>query len=78
MPETSHGDDRQERLVREAVQRHWIGAFAPTAHVDPLLLLVVVGLSGLGLVMIYSATFARQQARAATRCTSSTARRWRS
>ena len=51
--------DRSERLVREAVQRRWSGAFAPTAHVDWLLVGAAVVLSGFGLLMIFSATSAR-------------------
>jgi rod shape determining protein RodA len=50
-------EDRAARSAREAVQRKWLTASAPTRHIDPLLLLAVLALSGFGLVMIYSATF---------------------
>ena len=50
-PDTSAG-----RLQREAVQQKWMGAYAPARHVDPVLALVAIGLSLLGLVFIYSAT----------------------
>jgi rod shape determining protein RodA len=52
-------DDRSERLAREAVQRKWIGAYTPVRHIDPLLALAALVLSGFGLLMIYSATFHR-------------------
>ncbi|CAN5596209.1 rod shape-determining protein RodA [soil metagenome] len=52
-------DDRSERLAREAVQRKWIGAYTPVRHIDPLLVLAALVLSGFGLLMIYSATFHR-------------------
>ena len=51
IPDTSAG-----RLQREAVQQKWMGAYAPARHVDPVLALVAIGLSLLGLVFIYSAT----------------------
>ena len=44
------------RLQREAVQQKWMGAYAPARHVDPVLALVAIGMSLLGLVFIYSAT----------------------
>ena len=59
MAQAAYGDDRQGRIAREAVQRKWMGAYAPTRHLDPLLLLAVLGLTAFGLVMIYSATFFR-------------------
>jgi rod shape determining protein RodA len=52
-------DDRQGRMARQAVQQKWMGAYAPTRHIDPLLILAVLGLTGAGMVMIYSATFFR-------------------
>lgn len=51
--------DRHQRLVREAVQRRWAGAFAPTAHVDWVLIIAAGALTAFGLVMVYSATYAR-------------------
>ncbi|MPZ72158.1 MAG: rod shape-determining protein RodA [Nitriliruptorales bacterium] len=59
MTSVSYGEDRQGRLAREAVQRKWMGAYTPTRHIDPLLILAVLGLTGFGMVMIYSATFFR-------------------
>src|SRR5688500_6140905 len=56
---TQLGDDRGERLAREAVQRQWSGGYAPSRHVDGLLLAAAIGLSLFGLLMIYSATFHR-------------------
>ncbi len=52
-------DDHHGRMAREAVTRKWMGAYAPTRHIDPLLILAALGLTGFGLVMIYSATFFR-------------------
>jgi rod shape determining protein RodA len=59
MASVPYGDDRQGRLAREAVARKWMGAYSPTRHLDPLLILAVLGLTGFGMVMIYSATFFR-------------------
>lgn len=63
---TQLGDDRGERLAREAVQRQWSGGYAPSRHVDGLLLAAAVGLSLFGLLMIYSATFHRLEAAGAS------------
>ena len=46
-------------LARAAVQSRWQHARAPVRHVDPLLLLSALVLSGFGLLFIYSATFRR-------------------
>ena len=46
-------------MAREAVSQKWMGAYAPTRHLDPLLILAVIALSGFGMLMIYSATFFR-------------------
>ncbi|MGH3665223.1 MAG: rod shape-determining protein RodA [Egibacteraceae bacterium] len=59
MTQIAYGDERSGRLAREAVQRHWMGAYAPTRHIDPILILAALALSGFGLLMIYSATFFR-------------------
>jgi rod shape determining protein RodA len=56
MTTTDYGGDREARLVRESVQRHWSGRYGPARNVDPLLLVAVVGLVTLGLVVVYSAT----------------------
>ena len=59
MTDFPYDDPRQGRMAREAVAQKWMGAYAPTRHIDPLLLLAVIGLTGYGMVMIYSATFFR-------------------
>ena len=59
MTDFPYDDPRQGRLARAAVQQKWVGAHAPTRHIDPLLIFAVLGLTGYGLVMIYSATFFR-------------------
>ena len=51
--------DRSDRLAREAVQRKWMGAYAPSRHIDPVLVLSALALAGFGLLVIYSATFFR-------------------
>ena len=50
-------DDRLLRDARENVQRRWMGAYTPSRHIDPLLILAALVLSGVGLLFIYSATF---------------------
>jgi len=57
MSQTTYGDDRAERLAREAVRRHWMGSYAPNRHVDFGLVVGALLLSAFGLVMVYSATF---------------------
>ena len=59
MTDFSYDDTRSSRLAGEAVRQKWSGAYAPTRHLDPLLILAVLGLSGFGMLMIYSATFFR-------------------
>ena len=59
MADFPYDDPRSGRLAREAVAQKWMGAYAPTRHLDPLLILAVIGLSGFGMLMIYSATFFR-------------------
>ena len=59
MTDFPYDDPRQGRIAREAVARKWMGAYAPTRHIDPLLILAVIGLTGFGMLMIYSATFFR-------------------
>ncbi len=53
--EVGYGQDRVDRLVRERVQSRWMDAYAPVKHLDPILLLSALLLSGIGLVVIYSA-----------------------
>jgi len=62
MSQTGFGDDRSEKLAREAVQRQWSGGYAPSRHLDGILLMAAVGLSLFGLLVIYSATFNRLEA----------------
>ena len=59
MTDFPYDDPRQGRIAREAVARKWMGAYAPTHHIDALLILAVIGLTGFGMLMIYSATFFR-------------------
>lgn len=60
MSQMSYSDDG--RLAREAVQRKWAGAYAPSRHIDAVLVLTAVALSLFGLLMIYSATSHRLEA----------------
>ncbi|CAN5898216.1 rod shape-determining protein RodA [soil metagenome] len=59
MNQVAWGDDRAGRLTRDAVVRKWSAAYSPTRHIDAVLILTVLALSGFGLLMIYSATFHR-------------------
>lgn len=59
MADVGYSDARAGRLAREQLQRKWVTAYAPTRHLDPLLILAALGLAAFGLVMIYSATFFR-------------------
>ena len=58
MSQTTY-DDHKGRIAREAVAQKWMTGYAPTRHIDPLLILAVLGLTAYGMVMIYSATFFR-------------------
>ena len=49
--------DGADRVARDKVRRHWSGTYASTRHLDPLLMLSAVVLTGFGLLMIYSATY---------------------
>jgi rod shape determining protein RodA len=51
----AYGQDRVERILRERVQNRWAAAYAPVRHLDPVLVLAALLLSGIGLVVIYSA-----------------------
>ena len=55
-------NDGSERLMRESLQRRWAGTFSPAAHVDPLLLLAALLLSGIGFMMIGAATASTREA----------------
>lgn len=54
-----YGSDRNQRMLRERVQDRWMDAYAPTRHLDPVLIMAAVGLSAIGVLMVYSATFHR-------------------
>lgn len=55
MAEIGFGDDRLARMQRERVQSRWMAAYAPVRHLDPVLVLTALTLTGIGLVAIYSA-----------------------
>ncbi|MDP8962334.1 MAG: rod shape-determining protein RodA [Actinomycetota bacterium] len=54
-----YGSNRDQRMSRERIQNRWMDAYAPARHLDGVLILAVLGLSLIGVVMIYSATFHR-------------------
>ncbi|GGI06811.1 rod shape-determining protein RodA [Egicoccus halophilus] len=56
--EVGYGQDRTQRLMRERVQDRWMDAYAPVKHLDPILVLTGLALTGVGIVMIYSAKLA--------------------
>ena len=51
-----YGSDRTDRILRERVQDRWMDAYAPVRHLDPVLVLTALALTGVGMAMIYSAT----------------------
>ena len=51
-----YGSDQTDRILRERVQDRWMDAYAPVRHLDPVLLLTALALTGLGMAAIYSAT----------------------
>jgi rod shape determining protein RodA len=53
--EVGYGQDRTERLQRERVASRWQEAYAPIKHLDPVLVLTALALTGVGLLAIYSA-----------------------
>ncbi len=53
--ETGFGEDRRAKLLRERVQDRWGSAYAPVKHLDPLLVVLALLLTGVGLIAIYSA-----------------------
>ena len=53
------GEDRAQRVLRERVQERWMDAYAPVKHLDPVLVLAALLLTGVGMAMIYSATSLR-------------------
>ncbi|HSK23969.1 MAG TPA: rod shape-determining protein RodA [Egicoccus sp.] len=56
--EAGFGQDRAEKIMRERVQARWQDAYAPVKHLDPVLVLTALALTGIGIVMIYSAKHA--------------------
>ncbi len=53
--EVGFGQDRQDRMQREHVASRWAEAYAPIRHLDPVLVLTALVLTGIGMVAIYSA-----------------------
>jgi rod shape determining protein RodA len=53
--EVGSGQDRQSRMQREHVASRWAEAYAPIRHLDPVLVLAALALTGIGMVAIYSA-----------------------
>jgi rod shape determining protein RodA len=53
--EVGYGEDRQQRLLRDRVQTRWMAAYDPVKHLDPVLVLTALALTGIGLLAIYSA-----------------------
>ncbi|MFP4149277.1 MAG: rod shape-determining protein RodA [Nitriliruptoraceae bacterium] len=47
--------DPDQRRARQQVQSRWLEVYAPIRHLDPVLVLSALALSGIGLVAIYSA-----------------------
>jgi rod shape determining protein RodA len=53
---TFGSDALKERYLPKLFSGEWLGAYAPSRHVDPMLILAALGLTALGLLVIYSAT----------------------
>ena len=53
--EVGYSQDREQKMLRERVQSRWMDAYAPVRHLDPVLVLTALALTGIGLVAIYSA-----------------------
>jgi rod shape determining protein RodA len=53
--DTGFDEDRRQRLARERVQSRWMSAYDPVKHLDPILVLTALALTGIGLIAIYSA-----------------------
>ncbi len=56
-----YGADRNQRILRERIQDRWMDAYAPTRHLDAVLVVTVLALSAIGIAAVYSATFHRLQ-----------------
>ncbi|MCC5949948.1 MAG: rod shape-determining protein RodA [Nitriliruptoraceae bacterium] len=52
---TGDYEDRRLRMQRESVQSRWMDIYDPVRHLDPILVLTALALTGIGLVAIYSA-----------------------
>jgi rod shape determining protein RodA len=50
-----YGADRDQRILRESLQQRWLDPYAPTRHVDAVLVVAAVALSCIGVLMIFSA-----------------------
>ncbi len=57
MEAPAYGQDRTDRILRERVQSRWAAAYAPTRHLDPVLVTAALILSAIGMVVIYSARY---------------------
>jgi rod shape determining protein RodA len=53
--EVGYGEDRAQRLLRDRVQSRWMAAYDPIKHLDPVLVITALALTGIGLLAIYSA-----------------------
>ncbi len=53
--EIGYGQDREQRMLRDRVQARWTSTYSPVRHLDPVLVLTALALTGIGLVAIYSA-----------------------
>jgi rod shape determining protein RodA len=53
--EVGYGEDRAQRLLRDRVQSRWMAAYDPIKHLDPVLVIAALALTGIGLLAIYSA-----------------------
>jgi rod shape determining protein RodA len=53
--EAGYSEDRLQRMQRERVQSRWMAAYAPVRHLDPVLVVTALALTGIGLLAIYSA-----------------------
>ena len=50
-----YGEDRRQQMMRDSVQSRWLDIYDPVRHLDPILVLTALTLTGIGLVAIYSA-----------------------
>lgn len=51
-----YGQDRTQRIQRGQVQSRWMKAYEPIRHLDPILVLAALALTGVGMALILSAT----------------------